>query len=221
MFLHQCKVFVEQRLEGHLPRMAVQGIVTYARIAKSFEGCRRGRHVETPSSSTSPEAYVDIARNLLETASDLCKMDFENAKELQTEIEQISGLYERAKYEPVTADEIAALKTAMVTGAAGIATHSGHWYKCRNGHTVCFPARSPSQTTIFYADRDTTVCHRRVRDAHGTSLLSRMPSPNWRTEPHAGRRRDPGYGYGVVVQGIPRLIVVEFFDSRAIKDVIE
>ena len=191
-FLRECKVFIEECCDENLPRMAVQGIVAYARIAKSSESFRRGRPAKTSSSPASPEAYVDIARNLLKMASDLCKVTFEGAKELQAEIQQISRLYERERYEPITADEIAAIKTAMVSGAAGIAAHSGHWYKCSNGHTVCFAIRTPSQFSVFYADRATTVCNRRVRNAHGARPLSRMPGPNWGTEPHAGGGRDPG-----------------------------
>ncbi|KAL8365909.1 hypothetical protein RB595_004608 [Gaeumannomyces hyphopodioides] len=135
LFLGECKVFIEECRQENLPRMEVQGIAAYARVAKSFEGFCHGRPAETSSSSPSAQAYIDIARDLLERASSLCEVPFEGAKELQTEIEQISRLYVRERYEPVTADEIAAIKAAMVSGAAGIATHSGHWYKCRNGHT--------------------------------------------------------------------------------------
>ncbi|EJT69065.1 hypothetical protein GGTG_13333 [Gaeumannomyces tritici R3-111a-1] len=135
LFLRECKVFIEECRQENLPRMEIQAIAAYARVAKCLESFRRRRPAESPSSSASSQAYVDIARDLLETASGLCKVAFEGAKELQTEIEQISRLYERERYEPVTADEIAAIKSAMVSGAAGIATHSGHWYRCRNGRT--------------------------------------------------------------------------------------
>jgi hypothetical protein len=39
-------------------------------------------------------------------------------------------------YEEVTAEEINAIKAAMVSGSQGIATHSGHWYNCENEHPV-------------------------------------------------------------------------------------
>lgn len=134
-FLGECEEFIKECRQENLLRMEVQGIAAYARAAKSFEGFRRGRPAETSSSSPSAQAYIDIARDLLERASGLCEVPFEGAKELKTEIEQISRLYARERYEPVTADEIAAIKTAMLSGAAGIGSHSGHWYKCRNGHT--------------------------------------------------------------------------------------
>jgi hypothetical protein len=37
-------------------------------------------------------------------------------------------------YEAVSKEELEAIKKAMVSGHGGIATHSGHWYKCINGH---------------------------------------------------------------------------------------
>ena len=39
-------------------------------------------------------------------------------------------------YEDVTAEELDAVKAAMVSGPQGINTHSGHWYNCVNGHPV-------------------------------------------------------------------------------------
>ncbi|KAJ5186321.1 hypothetical protein N7449_011085 [Penicillium cf. viridicatum] len=43
-------------------------------------------------------------------------------------------LYEGPRYETVTLEELQSIKTAMVSGRGGIATHSGHWYNCVNGH---------------------------------------------------------------------------------------
>jgi hypothetical protein len=42
----------------------------------------------------------------------------------------------REWYEVVTPEELAVIKAAMVSGPRGIATHSGHWYNCANGHPV-------------------------------------------------------------------------------------
>ncbi|KAJ5520817.1 hypothetical protein N7463_001270 [Penicillium fimorum] len=43
-------------------------------------------------------------------------------------------LYEGPRYETVTLEELQSIKTAMVSGRGGIASHSGHWYNCVNGH---------------------------------------------------------------------------------------
>lgn len=37
----------------------------------------------------------------------------------------------REWYESVSAEELAAIKQAMVGGPRGIATHAGHWYNCQ------------------------------------------------------------------------------------------
>lgn len=42
----------------------------------------------------------------------------------------------REFYEEVTEEEIEAIKRAMLGGRGGIASHSGHWYNCVNGHPV-------------------------------------------------------------------------------------
>ncbi|KAH9907356.1 hypothetical protein F4778DRAFT_768940 [Xylariomycetidae sp. FL2044] len=53
---------------------------------------------------------------------------------LRESVQVTMRLYEGPRYEVVTPEELAAIKTAMVSGAGGIATHSGHWYNCANGH---------------------------------------------------------------------------------------
>lgn len=58
---------------------------------------------------------------------------------LRDAVRATTRLYEGPRYEEVTPDELAAIKTAMVSGSGGIATHSGHWYNCRNGHPVSWP----------------------------------------------------------------------------------
>jgi hypothetical protein len=42
----------------------------------------------------------------------------------------------REFYQEVTKEEVEAIKRAMLSGPRGMATHSGHWYKCENGHPV-------------------------------------------------------------------------------------
>lgn len=66
----------------------------------------------------------------------MCNSPFDGAEQLQKDVEGAQRFLGREWYEPVTAEELAAIKVVMVSGAGGIATHSGHWYKCPNGHTV-------------------------------------------------------------------------------------
>lgn len=57
-------------------------------------------------------------------------------RQLQDAVQAMLRLYEGPRYEAVTSEELAAIKSAMVSGAGGLSTHSGHWYNCENGHPV-------------------------------------------------------------------------------------
>ena len=72
----------------------------------------------------------------MEKAKEWCLQPFENADGLRHAVEESMNLLHREWYEEVTAKELVAIKTAMISGPLGIATHSGHWYNCANGHPV-------------------------------------------------------------------------------------
>mgnify|MGYP004503096781 CR=1 FL=1 len=55
---------------------------------------------------------------------------------LKQSIERTIQMLCREFYEDVTKEEIEAIKRAMLSSRGGIATHSGHWYNCVNGHPV-------------------------------------------------------------------------------------
>jgi len=48
----------------------------------------------------------------------------------------VKRLCEKERYEVLTEVELVAIRGALTKGPEGLATHSGHWYKCRNGHLV-------------------------------------------------------------------------------------
>lgn len=130
--LKDCKVFVEESSANNLPRLAIRGSLIYANIAKCINGLGRSR-VETSSETA---AYMATAKTLLEKGEQMCDSHFEGAEKLRKDIEGAQRLLGRAWYEPVTKEETAAIRKAMIDGPSGIATHSGHWYKCANGHIV-------------------------------------------------------------------------------------
>jgi hypothetical protein len=66
----------------------------------------------------------------------MCTQPFQNADILGDAVEEMIKLLGGEWYELVTPEEVAAIKAAMVSGPGGIATHSGHWYNCANGHPV-------------------------------------------------------------------------------------
>lgn len=128
-FLDDCHAFILEATADILPRLAAQGIVAYSRVAKCLDcSCRSRGEGDGP--------WVEEAKRLLETASTICRMDIEGIEAILADVEETLRLFEEDRYEKVTAEEIAAIKMAMVSGSAGIATHSGHWYKCCNGHAV-------------------------------------------------------------------------------------
>ncbi|KLU90632.1 hypothetical protein MAPG_10484 [Magnaporthiopsis poae ATCC 64411] len=108
---------------------------------------RRSHPAETSLPPAAPyRTDVNVAQGLLEAACNLCKVPFKGAKELQAEIEQISRLHDRERYEPVMADEIAAIESATVSGAAtGIATNLVQMLQW----THCRLARARTQSPIF------------------------------------------------------------------------
>jgi hypothetical protein len=71
--------------------------------------------------------HLEIAKQLLEVAREVCKQPFQNAETLRNAVEESIRQMKKQWYEEVTVEEINAIKAAMVSGSQGIATHSGHW----------------------------------------------------------------------------------------------
>lgn len=83
--------------------------------------------------------YRESARAHLEDAKELCKLGFVGADNLAKAVESSLRLLGKDFHQEVTQEEIEAIKRTMVSGLRGIATHSGHWYKCVNGNPVSSP----------------------------------------------------------------------------------
>lgn len=131
-FFKSCSKFIDECGIVSLPKLGVEASLYYAGIARSYEFYCRSTEIEVKHASE----QVKSARELLEKAKDLCALGFQNADALRKAVEESIKLLRREWYEEVTAEEIAAVKKAMVSGAGGITTHSGHWYNCVNGHPV-------------------------------------------------------------------------------------
>ncbi|OIW28699.1 NFX1-type zinc finger-containing protein 1 [Coniochaeta ligniaria NRRL 30616] len=131
MLLGDCKTFVEESSTNNLPRFAILGSLIYARIARCLQSSERCR-VEAPDKVAD---YIATAKTFLNKADKMCDSQFEGAAELRKDVGSAQRLLGREWYEPVTKEERASIREAMISGSGGIATHSGHWYKCANGHT--------------------------------------------------------------------------------------
>jgi hypothetical protein len=131
-FFQDCKKFIDECFDENLPKLGVEASLYYAGIARPYESYCRSTKVDIDKGLE----YMNIARVVLERAREMCAQRFENADKLCKAVEESIKLLRKEWYEEVTAEEIAAIKIAMVSGPGGIATHSGHWYNCKYGHTV-------------------------------------------------------------------------------------
>ncbi|EZG03317.1 hypothetical protein H106_06803 [Trichophyton rubrum CBS 735.88] len=130
LFFQTCKKFIAECETQNLPKLAVEGTLLFASIARSFEAhCR-----STKTNIDAATKIVETAEELLEKALKTCQRPFHNAEGLRTLVEQSIRSMKTEWYEEITSDEKEAIKAAMLSGPKGIATHSGHWYNCSNGH---------------------------------------------------------------------------------------
>ncbi|KAF2856036.1 hypothetical protein T440DRAFT_96542 [Plenodomus tracheiphilus IPT5] len=129
-YLKGCKELFANCIEGSLPKIAVEATLYYARIAQLFGSS--GLADETDRARA--KAYRDTAKELLEQADKLCENNFRDRDTLLQAIGHATKMLSKEFYETVSKEEMYMIKKAMVSGRGGIATHSGHWYNCVNGH---------------------------------------------------------------------------------------
>jgi len=129
-FFRECEVFINGCTSQNLPKLSVEARIYYARVAHSYQSYCRSNMTDIDSVAK----HVNIAKTVLEKAKEMCTQPFQNADILGDAVEEMIKLLGREWYEVVTPEELAAIKAAMVSGPRGIATHSGHWYNCANGH---------------------------------------------------------------------------------------
>ncbi|KAM0712370.1 hypothetical protein Q7P37_011465 [Cladosporium fusiforme] len=130
LFIESCAGFFEHCKDNHLPRIAVEASLCYSRVAYLFT--RLGN--TDPKDREMASSFHEQAKTILATAADLCEQKFQDAERLSTAVDEAIKLFRKEWYEPVSKEELAAIKNAMLSGPEGIATHSGHWYNCVNGH---------------------------------------------------------------------------------------
>lgn len=127
-----CRKLITDCINGNLPKLAVETILYYARIAQ-LSG---SSGIAQDGDRTKALEYRDTAKTLLEEAEKLCNNAFRDRDTLLQAVDHYKKLLDKEFYEEVSAEELKAIKQAMVTGRGGISTHSGHWYNCANGHPV-------------------------------------------------------------------------------------
>ena len=131
-FFTTCDSFITECGLEKLPKLDVEARLFYGRAVRLYNSSTLGRE----DGETRGGEHVSTARFLIEGAIELCRQPFHNVDELRTVAEEVQRALGKEWYEPVSAQELEAVKGAMVSGSHGLATHSGHWYNCRNGHPV-------------------------------------------------------------------------------------
>ena len=131
-FLDSCVGFISECHEKALPKLDVEASLYYVRVARLFRMC--GPY--DPKIREIAARYQEEAEKLLKGAGNLCQQGFRDADKLLQAVNNSFKLFQRESYEEVTAEELEAIKKAMISGPSGMATHSGHWYNCINGHPV-------------------------------------------------------------------------------------
>ena len=131
-FLANCTDVIDGCNSDSLPKLAVEATLYYSRIAQVIGSSR----LVEDTDRAKVDEHRTHAKQLLEQAAKLCELHFKGADTLAQAVEQSLRLLGKEFYAEVTKEEVEAIKRAMVSGPGGIATHSGHWYKCINGHPV-------------------------------------------------------------------------------------
>ncbi|KAF1984925.1 NFX1-type zinc finger-containing protein 1 [Aulographum hederae CBS 113979] len=129
-FLQSCESFIDICAAKALPKLAVEASLHHARIARLFGTSGLSEQEDRDAAA----GFHGKAVVLLEAAEKLCEQGFRDAEALLEAVVESRKLMRREWYEEVTAEELEAVKRAMVTGPGGVAVHSGHWYNCVNGH---------------------------------------------------------------------------------------
>lgn len=134
-FFKSCEECIADCQEENLPKLNTETRLYYSRIARLYQSYTSA--TKSPGIRQAAR-YVECAKQYLNEAQTLCQLGFQNADGLQLAVEEILHLLGKEWYEPMSATELATVKAAMLSGKDGLATHSGHWYNCQNGHAVSF-----------------------------------------------------------------------------------
>lgn len=137
-FLQDCLELTKACKSANSIKLAVQATLAYADMLRLLGASKSGKEATVAIVLQ----YRDVAKALLEEAERLCNRAFQGRDQLRKGVEQSLQLLGREFYAEVSKEEFEAIKQAMVSGRGGIASHSGHWYQCLNGHPV-----SRSKTT--------------------------------------------------------------------------
>lgn len=134
VWLKDCASLSSDAKAAALPRIEVAAILAYSRLFMLLRRKSPLQAGDAEEESSMPWGSEELGEKL-EYARSLC-VGLPGGDDMRAAVDAMKRLVESARYEEVTSEEVEAIKAAMVSGCAGLATNSGHWYNCANGHPV-------------------------------------------------------------------------------------
>lgn len=191
-FLKTYQQLIQQAKNANLSRIFVAATLAFARVARLLSWLLQENEEGEAKDYESIEKHNNTARELLNNAFAHCHR-ISNGEEILGRVEAMLRLFE-PRYNEVTPEELASIKSAMVSGRDGLATHSGHWYRCINGHHVSITAHA-----ILSFLTCALVCDRRMRHANGSCSMPRVWAAHWRVTPSTAGRSCACRGNGMIL----------------------
>lgn len=188
-FFAQYTAFFVDCKSANLPKLAVEATLMFARVGQAFRGncCMLGKDMNLG------DKIRQQSIDMLQDASVLCQLRFRGHEELLKAVGTILAVLKDSMKE-LTAEELSMIKKAMLTGSGGMATHSGHWYNCENGH----PVNKARVYLLGTTAKLIIVCNWRMWYADGAGSMSRVWCRHWWPEPYCCRWGYSSNGYGDV-----------------------
>ncbi|KAF5654964.1 hypothetical protein F25303_974 [Fusarium sp. NRRL 25303] len=187
-----CKELMEDANEEKLPRIFIAAVLAFAKVARASTWTRKQPKGEDDSSSARGDenktGHVATARGLLTTALESCSK-FADGEILKKRVQDMMELYD-PKYEKTTPEELAAIRSAMVSGPQGMATHSGHWYNCVNGHPFAVGDCGMPMEEARCPECGAPISGPRHRPVEGVTRAEEMETLARHEEPVGGRVPD-------------------------------
>ncbi|KAJ4137229.1 hypothetical protein NW768_002811 [Fusarium equiseti] len=168
-----CKELMEEAKEAKLPRIFIAATLSFAKIARA--AIWSAKPERNPTSGAQEPNHIETARTLLGDASFFC-LSLGNSDVLTKRLEDMMELYE-PRVEEVTPEELASIRSAMVTGPHGMATHSGHWYNCINGHPFAIGECGMPMETARCPECGAAIGGANHRAVNGVSRAENMETP--------------------------------------------
>ncbi|CCT63148.1 uncharacterized protein FFUJ_00231 [Fusarium fujikuroi IMI 58289] len=172
-----CKELMREANEEKLPRIFIAAALAFAK-GEDDSSSARGDENKT--------GHVATARGLLTTALESCSK-FADGEILKKRVQDMMELYD-PKYEKTTPEELAAIRSAIVSGPQGMATHSGHWYNCVNSHPFAVGDCGMPMEEARCPECDEPIGGSRHRLVQGVTRAEEMEAPARQAEGPVGGR---------------------------------